>query len=1121
MQGRTQATPQVVLDKRLTLVIKAGDEAADLRRAVAFHRSHPFQILVIDTSEQAAHDIGGGIPQVDYRHLPECTDAQKMLAYVTAQVKTPYMVLLDAQSFCVPDALVQCLDFLEQHPDHGVCLGYSLVGRGMGASVEYYIADRKGPEHFDAPDAARRLLDYMTHYLPVSGAVMRTALVASWCDVAPAVDARYQSLGLALFLLLNANARILPIAYSVRVLQYPESEAILPASLAGSGPDQVLERERFAGLMAGLLSTSTGAGSVQGSLVREALEALEECLRSQAAREPEPVFEARYSWQEAARYAFRPTQYVQLPFYNEAFFDVLERVGFLLLALPSGVVQLKALEPLVIRQQALARDRFNEAAPDRDARIEAALDLYPFDAELAQRLLASIRQRQDQTLAGLLEAWIERLDQVQPTGKARIMGHSQSGLLYGRLHAWKPSLEQQQAIAGQDGPAFGLVLLDLQGDMDALQVTLDSVLESYYKRYQIVVLTTARPPVPTREQDRLHFVQVQPTQWQDQMNRVVARAAWDWLLCADVGVQFSPSGLMKVALELTGADQCRAVYCDELQRRPDGTLGSLYRPSFNLDLLLSSPRTMAAHWFIRREVFLAAGGYSARFPNASAFDFILRLIESEGMSGIGHIDDLLLVSDLDAGQGNADELSTLQRHLRVRGYERSRVLQARPGEYQINYGHADRPLVSIIIPTRDQLGLVSRCVETVLERTRYKHFEIILVDNLSEAADAVSWLDGIEAMGDEKLRVLRYPHPFNFSAMNNHAAAHARGEYLVLLNNDTAVIDDNWLDELLNHALRPEVGIVGARLHFPDGTLQHAGVVLGLRGPAEHPLLRRDPQAPGYMGRARLDQNFSAVTAACLMIRKSVYEQVGGLDEQAFGVSYNDVDLCLKVGQAGYLNVWAQRAVLMHEGSVSQATVDPLSQSAKRQRFVREQNAFYQRWMPLIVNDPAYNRNLSLCSNDFEVDRKPLLDPALRTLPMILVMADSAQGADAAGAWRALGSAADVTVPRQRLLIADLLRMAPDVLVIPGEICHMDLLSLQHFHQYYEGLKVLDLRGLDAAAWTRGGEQHEAVRGALPLVDRLLVSDEALARILGGLHPDVRLVVPVSENPALMSACLP
>ncbi|MFJ4430039.1 glycosyltransferase family 2 protein [Pseudomonas sp. NPDC089395] len=1102
-------------DPRLTLVLLTHDQPAALRRALAFYRSHPFDILVLDSSAQPSKGLVEQEAQVDYRHLPGVAGnfASQKLAYAAASVGTPYVVFVTDGDFLALEALERCLAFLEQNLDYGYCQGYGLMYSARGAMVEYAYRDRKGQQDFGSDDAETRLDELASHFLPAFHAVTRTDLLQRWQQVAPNMGPEFATLGHTIYLLANAKARVLPVAYGARKSYYPdnEPEAGIQVKLARDTQADKDERNAFVQQMAEVLP---GLGPVLASrneCLQRVLNNIEGCLRDRVSLAHERIVSAHYDWREGVQFSFSPTQFVEMPFYNEAFFTILERIGFLLQSLPADRAHLQSLEPILLNQQELARVRRAETEDDGYWRVQQAFEAHPFNVELARRLLAHLLEQPEQQYVAQLQLWIQRLEQVQPEGWVSALQDTLSGRLHARFHAWNPTPSQQNSIAEtfkahQGGPVIGLVVLDLDDDLDKLQLTLDSILESYYTRYQIVVLTTARPPVVTRESDRLHFVHVQRVGWTKLLSELMARANWDWMLRIEVGVCLSPSGLLKVALQLLDAGECRAVYCDELQRLPSGTLTSLFRPSFNLDLLLSSPVTMACHWLVRRDVFLSLGGYDAHYSQAMEFDLILRMIECGAMSGIGHIDELLLVCDEDRAEHNQDELNTLRRHLNVRGYERATVLQNRPRAYHVRYVHAERPLVSIIIPTRDQFGLVSRCVETIIQRTRYKHYEIILVDNLSEAEDAKGWLDAIESMADDKLRVLRYPHPFNYSAMNNLAVAEARGEYLVLMNNDTAVIDDNWLDELLNHAQRPEVGIVGARLHYPDGTLQHAGVVLGLRGPAEHPWLRRAPQAPSYMGRSQLDQNFSAVTAACLMIRKKVYEQVDGLDEVAFAVSYNDVDLCLKVGQAGYLNVWASRSVVMHEGSVSQATVDPLSVSAKRLRFVGEQDAFYARWMPILINDPAYNRNLSLSGNGFEIDDKPLIEADLRDRPLVLMVALPGQRVELAQAWEALGREACVAVVHQRLQIADLLRTAPDVLVIPGAMCQLDSQTLGHYQRYFPGLKILDLCALDQLGWEQGDGLPDHITQTIRLVDRVLVADESAAQALAGLHADIHVV---------------
>ncbi|MFJ4153805.1 glycosyltransferase family 2 protein [Pseudomonas sp. NPDC089752] len=1106
MQGLSEHRGRKGCGERLTLVVMTRERPVALRRALQHHAALVDRLMVVDMSTQASCAVGEYQAHVDYHHAPELASLsdQARHAYAAQRVQTPFVAFIDDVDFLVGEALDQCVDFLEANPDYGFCQGYGLGYLASATSIRFCLRQRRGPEDHAQEQPAQRMLSQARHFRPVLDAVVRTDLFARWHAQAPALDDEFLAVGQTLYFLCHAKARVLPVAYGVRALNYPEAEAEvrIERKLLGTEPDAVAARERFIDAMSAVPGLQG-----QGELVRLSVDEIGQSLADKLSLTLQEIFSAESSWRGGAQHRFQPVQYMEMPFYNRDFFEVLERIEFLVHALPDGAVQTKALEPTLLEQRERARPRKGQSAEHRSERLEEAFDLYPYDAGLGRQVLANLQRSGEPGLVRRLEAWLQRLEQAQRGGAAAIFEQSLSGLLYQRLHDWQPEEQQLQMMAKQfQGTLLGLVLLDLEGDMDKLQASLDSLLEGEFTHYQIIVLTTSIPPVSTQPSDRLHFVRVQPLDWQQQLNDLVQKAGWEWLLVAENGVTFTPYGLLKVAVELQHADGCRAVYCDELQRLPSGTLTSLFRPSFNLDLLLSSPRTMAQHWFVRRQVFVELGGYSGRYPHATAFDFILRLIEAGGMSGIGHSDELLLISDHDVRESNHDEIGTLRRHLVARGYERGVVLQPRPRAYHLRYGHAERPLVSILVPTRDQLAMVSRCVESIFERTRYPHFEVILIDNQSETEAARHWLAGLEAMPSARLRVLHYPHPFNFSAMNNQAAAAARGEYLLLLNNDTEVIDANWLDELLNHALRPEVGVVGARLHYPSGKLQHAGVVLGLRGPAEHPWLGLDPEAPSYMGRSQLDQNFSAVTAACLMIRKSVYEQVGGLDEQAFGVSYNDVDLCLKVGQAGYLTVWAQRAVVMHEGSVSQVALDPHNKSAKRLRFVQEQRAFYERWMPMLVNDPAYNRHLSLDGNGFGIDDKPLTEPELRTKPLVLLLNSRGQTADIACAWSALRATASVVVGPHNLQIAELLRMAPNVVVVPGQIGQWDTVVLSLFGQYYSGIKILDLTALASLDGDGTEELPGHVRAALPFVDRVLVADLQLVQRLEGLHEDVRVV---------------
>ena len=287
---------------------------------------------------------------------------------------------------------------------------------------------------------------------------------------------------------------------------------------------------------------------------------------------------------------------------------------------------------------------------------------------------------------------------------------------------------------------------------------------------------------------------------------------------------------------------------------------------------------------------------------------------------------------------------------------------------------AERPLVSIIVPTHNAAALVHVCIASIFARTLYQPIEILLVNNRSDDPAALALFADLAR--EDGVRVLDYDAPFNYSAINNLAAHQARGEVLCLLNNDIEVLDPGWLDELVSHALRPGIGAVGARLYYPDFRLQHAGVITGLGGVAGHAFkdfARGEPGTPQF--RPHLVHNVSAVTAACLVIRRSLYFAAGGFDEDDLTVAFNDVDFCLKVEALGYRNLYTPFAELLHHESASRGRENT---PEKIRRFQGEIAAIQRRWGSRLLEDPAYNPNLSLDSEDFALAYPPRTTPLLR-----------------------------------------------------------------------------------------------------------------------------------------------
>ena len=282
--------------------------------------------------------------------------------------------------------------------------------------------------------------------------------------------------------------------------------------------------------------------------------------------------------------------------------------------------------------------------------------------------------------------------------------------------------------------------------------------------------------------------------------------------------------------------------------------------------------------------------------------------------------------------------------------------------YRVKYKIKGEPLISILIPNKDHVSDLRKCIVSIQEKTSYPNYEIIVIENNSEEEKTFQYYQLLEKR--QNIRVVRWNGKFNYSAINNFGYTFAKGEYILLLNNDTEVISVDWLQEMLMYAQRGDVGAVGAKLYYPDNTVQHGGIVLGVGGVAAHLHCNRQKEDPGYMGRLIYAQDLTAVTAACMMLPRKVWEETGGLDE-SFEVTFNDVDLCMRIRQKGYLIVFTPYAELYHYESKSRKADDT---PEKRARFVGEVERFQARWAKeLEAGDPYYNPNFSLDDANFTI----------------------------------------------------------------------------------------------------------------------------------------------------------
>ena len=462
-------------------------------------------------------------------------------------------------------------------------------------------------------------------------------------------------------------------------------------------------------------------------------------------------------------------------------------------------------------------------------------------------------------------------------------------------------------------------------------------------------------------------------------NSALGLATGDWVALIDHDDLLAEPALFWVADSINQNPGVCLIYSDEDKIDNSGRrFDPYFKCDWNLDLFYS--HNMITHLGIYRAVLLKEiGGFREGFEGAQDYDLALRFIECIKPKQIHHIPRVLyhwrMHTESTAKSGDVKPYAllagkiALNEHLQRQGVDATAEL-LNFGMYRIKYTLPDRlPLVSLIIPTRNELQLIKNCIESILKKTTYPNYEILIVDNGSDNPAAIRYFENLRS--DARVKVVRDERPFNYSALNNAAVKLVRGEIVGLLNNDLEVVSAEWLSEMVSHALRPGVGAVGARLWYSDNTLQHGGVIVGLGGVAGHSYKHLPQGMSGYFWRANLIQNYSAVTAACLVIRKSIYEEVGGFNEDDLQVAFNDVDFCLRVGRAGYRNIWTPYAELYHHESATRGFEDT---PEKQARFAKEVQWIKKRWGDKLLDDPAYSPNLTLDHEDFSLAWPPRVE---------------------------------------------------------------------------------------------------------------------------------------------------
>lgn len=460
-------------------------------------------------------------------------------------------------------------------------------------------------------------------------------------------------------------------------------------------------------------------------------------------------------------------------------------------------------------------------------------------------------------------------------------------------------------------------------------------------------------------------------------NAALSIATGDYIALLDHDDILAPDALYEVVKWMNEhyKDETDVIYTDEDKVSFD--LKDYFEPHFksdyNLDLIRSN--NYICHLFVAgKSIVDQVGGFRKEYDGSQDYDFILRCIEQS--KHVEHVPKVLYHWRCHPGSTAANQESkmycyeagkrAIEDHLKRMGEDDCQVVMTEHlGFYHVIYPIREQKKVSIIIPNKDQKEILERCIESIIQKTDYKNYEIIIVENNSTTNEIFEYYKTIEQR--ENIRVVIWKDKFNYSAINNFGVRYANGEYLLFLNNDIEVIRENWLSEMLANVQRKEVGIVGAKLLYPDNMVQHAGVIIGMGGIAGHPLSRHPADDCGYFARGIIQQNLNAVTAACMLTKKEVYEKVNGFEEK-LAVAFNDIDLCLKVRKAGYLIVYDPEALLYHHESISRGKEDTLE---KRNRFEGEVDYMAKKWKDVLEKgDEYYNPNLSLLSGNFELKKE-------------------------------------------------------------------------------------------------------------------------------------------------------
>ena len=578
---------------------------------------------------------------------------------------------------------------------------------------------------------------------------------------------------------------------------------------------------------------------------------------------------------------------------------------------------------------------------------------------------------------GVKEFWVRLHERFEPE-------EVPYGPWYEQYIPTREELEKQRKKKWNYGPKISIIVPAYKTPEAFLRQLMDSLLAQTYANWELCIANASPEDASMEYVLKEYAKKDSQILWKkleenkgiaENTNEAFAMATGEFAGLLDHDDLLAPNALYEVAKALETEPDIDVLYTDEDKVRGDEVLEHFQphlKPDFNIDLLRSN--NYICHFFVVRKSLLEkTGGFRREYDGAQDYDFIFRCTQAAGK--IHHIPEILYhwrthqssTADNPESKLYAFEAGkrAIEENLRQNGLIGEVSHTKDYGFYRVKYPVQGEPLVSIIIPNKDAKEDLEKCIQSILEKSSYTNYEILIVENNSTGEEIFSYYK--ELSENSRIRLLRWKREFNYSAINNYGAKKAKGDYLLFLNNDTEVISPDWIEEMLGFCQRPDTGIVGARLYFGNNTVQHAGTVIGIGGIAGHMFTDMPRERSGYMHKAAIIQDLSAVTAACMMVKRQVFDEVQGFEEQ-LSVAFNDVDFCLRVREKQYLVVYDPYVELYHYESKSRGAEDS---KEKVRRFQSEIEFMRCRWETLLKKgDPYYNKNLSLVKWNYSLKPK-------------------------------------------------------------------------------------------------------------------------------------------------------